>query len=125
MNMKSRTTRDYAAALPWPMTRRCDLPKTDRPVVIWLASAAEKVSEQNLVRLLDAAHGGASLIASGGGESLLDIAVQSGTATPAVDVFEDWSSGTYEKWTVEGGCFGPAPAHGEVRRTAGDLGKAR
>ncbi|MCL4691325.1 MAG: twin-arginine translocation signal domain-containing protein [Candidatus Hydrogenedentes bacterium] len=88
------------------------LPKETAPDdVFFVADRRGSLSPTVLSNLLDRVEAGASLVLTNDDQSLLaHLGRDEGDDT--TEVFEDWESGTYGDWTIEGNCFGDAPVTG-------------
>jgi uncharacterized protein (DUF608 family) len=64
-----------------------------------------------LAALLNRVQAGACLVLSNDDQSLLS-RLGKKDVEDDTEVFEDWESGTYGDWTIEGDCFGDAPVTG-------------
>jgi uncharacterized protein (DUF608 family) len=97
--------------------------------VVWLENA-NNATVDFLKALRQAANDGTTVVFSGDNPALLRRVIG---ASPAIEkkglpdvVFEDFESGNYDKWTVEGEAFGKAPAKGTLpnqQPVSGFLGK--
>ena len=84
-------------------------PKPDD--ILFVSDRRGSLSPAELATLLDRVEGGACLILTNDDQSLLSRLGRK-DGEDDVDVFEDWESGTYGDWTIEGDCFGDAPVTG-------------
>ncbi len=89
-------------------------PKAKKPTetVYWINPPLAK--QEDWADILETVKAGAGLVITDPDAHLLRLAQSSRRqghfAKP--HVFENWSSGTYKNWTIEGSCFGDAPATG-------------
>ncbi|MFA6242746.1 MAG: GH116 family glycosyl-hydrolase [Candidatus Hydrogenedentales bacterium] len=81
--------------------------------VHWVSDTAGQLTNRELETLLDAVEKGATAVLSNDHLSLLTQVRRRGNAGD-VDIFEDWESGDFGDWTVEGTCFGSAPVTGTL-----------
>lgn len=65
-------------------------------------------------KMLEGVTEGAALVLCDSGDGLLGMLGGSGDAATDLDVFEDFESGTYAAWQIEGECFGEKPAEGTL-----------
>jgi len=106
----------------WDLPRGGDLAKNFD--VIWVERLDANFKNQQIQQIADAVEQGAVLLATGSRESL---AFRFATAPrsdqpappPSKDkrppvLFEDFESGTYDKWTLTGTAFGKTPATGTL-----------
>jgi uncharacterized protein (DUF608 family) len=97
-----------------------------RAAVYWLGGISGKDNGAQVLTAIEVAKKGAVLILSGGETSLIS-AVDKGKTESEVEVFDDFESGTFSKWTQEGNCFGPSPVEGTLpgqQKVSGFQGKA-
>lgn len=71
-------------------------------------------SEEDFLFLLEVVSRGGALILADGGEGILGILEDEKDSTTQDEVFDDFESGTYDNWRIEGNCFGPCPAKGTL-----------
>ena len=71
------------------------------------------LSPTELATLLDTVEAGGRVVLTNDDQSLLAHLAKKNIADDS-EVFEDWESGTYANWTLEGDCFGSAPATGTM-----------
>lgn len=88
--------------------------KSPDRAVIWLGPGDALPSEAGLSTALEATRAGASLVIADNGSGLLGMISQAGQTEKSFEVFEDFESGDYQNWTIEGDCFGDAPAMGTL-----------
>jgi uncharacterized protein (DUF608 family) len=79
--------------------------------ILFVADRHGSLSPTELSTLLDRVEAGASLVLTNDDQSLL-AGLGRGEKRDAGEVFEDWESGTYGDWSIEGDCFGDAPVTG-------------
>ncbi|HRK34034.1 MAG TPA: GH116 family glycosyl hydrolase, partial [Candidatus Hydrogenedentes bacterium] len=92
-----------------PLPAANDFKKGD---VYWVADINGRMSETELATLLNKVEAGASAIIVCDEFSAIHDAVNKKTEPPPSHTFEDFESGTYAKWKVEGEAFGDVPATG-------------
>lgn len=90
--------------------------KTDAPqeTVYWFGTGGALPPDDSWARALDAVEAGAGLVIVENGDGLLSVLGNTDESTPNHEVFEDFESGNYANWTLEGTCFGEAPAKGTL-----------
>lgn len=96
--------------------------KYDRPLpasnpvqagdVYWASDINGRLSEAELASLLAQVEAGASAVLVCDEFSLIHDALNKRKSMAAPDLFEDFESGTYANWQMEGEAFGDAPATG-------------
>ena len=94
----------------------------DRPVpmqqeagpgtVYWVSDINGRLSPIELAALLDAVEAGASAVIACDEFSLIHDALNKKRAAATTKIFEDFESGSYAAWKIEGDAFGGAPATG-------------
>ncbi|GMU91429.1 MAG: hypothetical protein AMXMBFR4_04870 [Candidatus Hydrogenedentota bacterium] len=82
--------------------------------VYWASDINGRLSTDELNALLDRAHAGATLVITADEFSLVHAALRKNQAKSDIIVFENWESGSYGKWKIEGDCFGAAPVSGTL-----------
>lgn len=93
-----------------------NLPKPDAVQsgdVFYVADTNGALSPTELAALLDAVEAGARVVLTNDDQSLLAHLAKK-NSTDDAEIFEDWESGSYANWTIEGDCFGTAPATGTL-----------
>jgi uncharacterized protein (DUF608 family) len=85
-------------------------PGGDTPYVFWAGELAAEDLRIGLPAVRKAVEAGAALIVTGEDNSLLTLANRADDTARDDVVFEDWESGTYDGWTIEGDAFGEKPA---------------
>lgn len=79
--------------------------------VLFVSDRHGSLSPSDLARLLDRVEKGACLVLTNDDQSLL-ASLGKKDRDDDIEVFEDWESGTYDGWMIEGDCFGDAPVTG-------------
>ncbi len=82
--------------------------------VFWLGpgEAYPVDAEQN--ELLKRIDQGAGLVLADSGDGILSFLGTAGESPEDIEIFEDFESGAYTNWRIEGDCFGTAPAAGTL-----------
>lgn len=83
--------------------------------IFWMGSFPNSAPGAHCSEALEKVRNGAALIISGLESNVLDYSLGDEKKQRRDDVvFENWESGNYAKWTVEGDAFGTAPATGTL-----------
>lgn len=82
--------------------------------VLWLGPGNAYPDEAEYGVLLDRVSKGASLVLIDNGDGVLSMLRTAEEAATDTEVFEDFESGSYANWRLEGDCFGEAPASGQL-----------
>jgi len=90
-------------------------PKEMTSTILWAGALSNQDPRFGLPELLKSVEDGVVLIIAGVGETLLTIADRAFDPPQDLITFEDWESGTYDGWSIEGGAFGERPMDGPSR----------
>lgn len=80
--------------------------------VYWASDINGRLSPNDLAGLLDAVEAGAKAIVTCDEFSLIHDALNSKRSAVNAEIFEDFESGSYVNWKIDGEAFGDAPATG-------------
>ncbi len=85
-----------------------------RDTVYWIGVGDALPPDDAWHHALDAVHEGAGLVIFENGHGILPLLGKRADERPAYEIFEDFESGNYNNWTIEGDCFGDGPARGTL-----------
>ena len=99
-------------------------PKGNVAPVFWVGDLSGRDLRGGLPGVLKEVEKGAALIVSGDRDTLLTVADQATSSPKNRVLFEDWESGAYNGWAIEGDCFGGEPAQGPLPGQQGVSGQS-
>lgn len=102
----------YCENLDLRFRQPVDVPDSKSRALAWLCDELDR-DARTLPKVFDAVEAGAALVLAPC-DPFIDLASAKDSKEAGDIDFEDWEDGTFDRWTIEGDCFGPKPVTGTL-----------